>query len=103
MMKGNGIMYVAGINKYNQIYFESNNHNSVGTNIVCPPISISLQTSNCLSYSTFGSHSVTIMNNLQQLGHSLAILGFKLIKKGLQNGQESQLKMNLVMNTNLLR
>lgn len=64
-MKGNGIMYVAGINKYNQIYFESNNHNSVGTNIVCPPISISLQTSNCLSYSTFGSHSVTIMNNEQ--------------------------------------
>ncbi|KAK8892053.1 hypothetical protein M9Y10_029275 [Tritrichomonas musculus] len=61
--ESDGVMYVAGNNAYNQLYFESNNTNKNNIPIVCPAIDVPLKTTDCLSFSVYSSHAVTIMKN----------------------------------------
>lgn len=53
-------MIVAGLNRYNQLGEESNNHNSYGYSIIIPPIKSKIDVNTLLSFSTYSQHTVWI-------------------------------------------
>lgn len=62
-------MLVSGLNNYNQLGEESNNKNFSSTPVISPPVQSHLDISSLLSYSTYSSHTVRVMED----GHAYAV------------------------------